>query len=83
MDTRDLAQTLKKAEAQVEQAQKAVDEARPIVEQMRSQTVLAAQEMERANSCSRTAGSTKELFDQRQQQLDAARALQLAAEHRG
>jgi HlyD family secretion protein len=48
MDTRDLAQTLQKGQAQVQQAQKTVEEAQATEEQARSSTVLAQQQMERA-----------------------------------
>jgi HlyD family secretion protein len=48
MDTRDLEASLKKSEAQVEQAQKAVNEANANVDQTHSQVIFAGQEMERA-----------------------------------
>jgi HlyD family secretion protein len=82
MDTRDLAQTLQKGEAQVEQARKSVDEANSTAEQARSSSLLAAQEMERAQKLLANGWTTKEVFDQRKQQLDSARALQDAADHR-
>ena len=82
MDTRDLAQTLQKGEAQVEQARKSVDEANSTAEQARSSTLLAEQEMERAQKLLANGWTTKEVFDQRKQQLDSARALQDAADHR-
>jgi len=82
MDTRDMAQTLKKDEAQVEQAQKAVGEAEANVAQLRSQSVLAQQEMVRADKLIKDGWITREVHDQRQQQLDAAHFAQTAAEHR-
>ena len=82
MDTRDMAQSLQKNEAQVEQAKKAVEEAQALVAQLRSQSVLAEQEMQRAQKLIKNGWITKELLDQRQQQLDAARSAQVAAEHR-
>ncbi len=47
MDTRDLAAALKKAEAQVEQARKAVSEAAANIEQAHSQVTFAEQEIAR------------------------------------
>lgn len=79
MDTRDMAASLKKSEAQVEQAGKAIQEANANVDQMRTQVVLAEQEMERARSLLKNGFITKQLFDQRQQQLNGARAGELAA----
>jgi HlyD family secretion protein len=79
MDTRDLEQSLKKSEAQVEQAQKAIHEAEANVKQIQSQVVFAAQEMERAKELLKNGWITRELFDQRQQQLDGARAAELSA----
>lgn len=79
MDTRDLQQSLEKAEAQVQQAQKAVHEAQANVTQIQSQVVFAAQEMERARELLKNGWITHELFDQRQQQLDGARAAELSA----
>jgi len=82
MDTRDLVQSLHKGQAQVEQAQKAVDEASATAEQMRSATLLAEQQMDRADKLLANGWTTKESYDQRKQQLDSARAIQIAAEHR-
>jgi multidrug efflux pump subunit AcrA (membrane-fusion protein) len=50
MDTRDLAASLKKSEAQVEQAQKAINEARANLDQQHTQVLLAGQEMERTHA---------------------------------
>ena len=59
MDTRDLQESLKKAQAQVQQAQRAIEEANANLEQQRTQQTLAAQELER------TAGLAEErLCDQ-------------------
>jgi len=82
MDTRDLAQTLQKQQAQVEQAQKGVEEANSTAEQTRSSTVLAQQQMERAEKLLASGFATRETYDQRRQALDSARAFQNAAEHR-
>ena len=48
MDTRDLAASLKKSEAQVKQAQKAIEEANANVVQQTSQVLLAQQQFDRA-----------------------------------
>jgi HlyD family secretion protein len=82
MDTRDLGQTLQKQQAQAEQAQKGVEEAISTAEQTRSSTVLAQQQMDRAQKLYTSGWTTREVLDQRQQALDSARALQNAAEHR-
>jgi len=82
MDTRDLAASLKKSEAQVEQAQKAINEARANLDQQRTQVLLARQEMERTQTLVKQGWATKELFDQRKQTLDAANAAVTAAEAR-
>jgi len=82
MDTRDLAASLKKSEAQVEQAQKAINEARANLDQQRTQVLLADQEMERTRTLVSKGWATKELFDQRQQTLNGANAGLIAAEAR-
>ena len=79
MDTRDMAASLKKSEAQVEQARKAISEAGANVDQMHTEVVLADQEIERARSLLKNGWITKELFDQRQQKANSARAGELAA----
>ena len=50
MDTRDLAASLKKSEAQVSQARRAVDEANANVAQQKTQVLLAQQEFDRATA---------------------------------
>jgi HlyD family secretion protein len=79
MDTQDLAASLKKAQAQVKQASRAVEEAEANVRQQQSQTLLAQQEYERAAYLVQKGFQTKEVMDQRQQQLDGARAALNAA----
>ena len=74
MDTQDLAASLKKAQAQVKQASRAVEEAEANVKQQQSQTLLAQQEYDRAAYLVQKGFQTKEVIDQRQQQLDGARA---------
>jgi HlyD family secretion protein len=72
MDTRDLQQSLSKAESQGAQAQHAIDEARANLAQMQTQKTLAEQEMERTRGLLKNGWTTKETADQRQQALDAA-----------
>jgi HlyD family secretion protein len=79
MDTRDLEAGLKKAEAQVEQANKSIVEAKANVDQLHAQAVLAEQEMVRARELLKNGWITKELFDQRIQQRDGAHANEAAA----
>jgi HlyD family secretion protein len=82
MDTRDLEASLKKSEELVEQAQKAVNEADANADQTHSQVIFAEQEIERARVLVDRGITTRETFDQRRQQLDSARALELAARAR-
>ncbi len=82
MDTQDLAASLKKAEAQVLQAQKAIEEANANVAQQTSQVHLAQQEMDRAAYLVKQGAQTQEVVDQRRQQLDAANAALKAAQAR-
>lgn len=78
MDTRDLAESLKKAQAKVAQWERSVGEAKANLEQIRSQVLLAGQEMERTRQLLQNGWTTKELFDHRLQQLNAARAAEAA-----
>ncbi len=82
MDTRDLQASLKRSQAQVEQAIRAVDEANANLTQMQSQVVLAQQEFDRAAYLVQKGFQTKEILDQRQQQLNGATALANAAQAR-
>lgn len=82
MDTRDLEASLKKAEAQAEQAKKVINEANALLNQQHSQLVLAQQQMDRASSLLKSGWVTKEIFDQRQQALNAAQAGEIAAQAR-
>jgi HlyD family secretion protein len=88
MDVRDLEASLKRAEAQLMQAQKAVDEARAMQEQQRSQLLLARQQLDRTTYLVERGNATRELLDQRKQLfdgavagLDAASARVAQAEH--
>lgn len=74
MDTRDLEASLKRAEALLLQAQRAVDEARATREQWQTQVALAQQQMDRTSYLFERGNSTQELLDQRRQQLNGATA---------
>jgi len=74
MDTRDLQASLKRSQAQAEQAQHAVDEANANLAQQQSQVILAQQEFDRATYLVQKGFQTKEILDERQQQLDGANA---------
>jgi HlyD family secretion protein len=82
MDTRDLAASLKKSQAQVSQARRAVDEANANVVQQKTQVLLAQQEFDRATALLKKGYQTQEVVDQRQQQLDGAVAALDAANAR-
>jgi HlyD family secretion protein len=82
MDTQDIAASLKKSEAQVQQAQKAIEEATANVAQQTSLKLLAQQEFDRASDLVKKGAQTKEVLDQRQQQLDGANAALKAAQAR-
>jgi HlyD family secretion protein len=82
MDTRDLQESLKKSQAQVEQAQHAIEEANANLSQQRTQQTLAAQELDRTQSLVQNGWATKELLDQRRQALEGANAGLAAAEAR-
>jgi HlyD family secretion protein len=79
MDTRDLEASLKKAQATVSEAQQTLDEARAELDQQQTQVKLAKQELDRAKALVPKGYATVELLDQRQQQMNAAVAAQLAA----
>ena len=82
MDTRDLAASLKKSEAQVQQARKAIEEANANVAQHTSLVLLAQQQYDRATYLVERGAQTKEVLDQRQQVLDGANAALKAAQAR-
>ena len=82
MDTRDLQASLKKADAQVSQAQKFVEEANSNVGQLLTQLKLAQQETERTQELLKKGFATNELSDQRLQQLNGAKAALLAGQAR-
>lgn len=74
MDTRDIEQSLSKSEAQGREAQHAIEQAEAVLTQQKAQQTLAAQEIERTRELVKNGWATRELLDQRQQQLDAANA---------
>jgi HlyD family secretion protein len=82
MDTRDLVASLKKSQAAVKQAQRAIDEANANVVQQTSMALLAQQELDRATTLFQQGYQTKEMLDQRQQAFDAATAALKAAQFR-
>lgn len=82
MDTRDLEATLKAAEAQVQQAQRILDEARANVTQQTTQATLAQKEIDRTTALVKRGYATHELLDQRRQALDGANAALTAAQER-
>ncbi len=82
MDTRDMAASLKKSQAAVSQARKAIDEANANVVQQKSMVLLAQQEFDRASALLQKGAQTKEVVDQRQQTLDATNAALKAAQDR-
>lgn len=62
--------------------QKAIIEAEAVREQIRSQVQLAEQQMDRTRTLFRTGWTTREIFDQRTQQLNTAYAAERAANAR-
>lgn len=80
MDTRDLQQSLQKAEAQRKLAQRTIEEVKANLEQLKTQQTFAAQELERAQTLVKQGWTTKETFDQRKQALDGANAALVAGE---
>lgn len=82
MDTRDLEATLRRAEEQALQAQKAIDESRAMQEQLRSAVTLARQQFDRTAALFQRGNAAQELLDQRRQQLNGATALLNAANAR-
>ena len=82
MDTKDLQESLSKAEAQGRQAERAIEEAQANLAQQQTQKTLAQQEFERTQTLLTNGWTTKELMDQRRQQLDGANAALTAAQAR-
>ena len=82
MDTRDLQASLKKSEALVSQAQRALDEAKANLLQQQTQVKLAQQELDRTSSLVPKGFATVESLDQRRQQMNGAAAAEIAATHK-
>jgi HlyD family secretion protein len=82
MDTQDLAASLKKSQALVDQAQRALDEAKANLAQQQTQVTLAKQELDRTQVLVPKGFATVEQLDQRRQQMAAAIAMQDAAVQR-
>jgi len=82
MDTRDLTASLKKSKALVNQAQRALEEAKANLVQQQTQVKLAQQEFDRTSALVPKGFATVELLDQRRQQTNAAVAAQTAATHK-
>lgn len=82
MDTRDLGAQLATAEAQTRQLQQALNEARANVAQQEAQLRFARQELERTQFLMPKGFASRELLDQRQQQVDSAAAALNAANAR-
>ncbi len=74
MDVKELEATLKRGEAQAEQAAKAIEEGRALLEQLRTELELAKQQWDRTNALAQSGNATRELLDQRRQQLQGATA---------
>jgi HlyD family secretion protein len=79
MDTRDLEASLRKAQAQVEGAQAALAQAQAQVEERKSEFGLAQVEFGRYRVLLQKGNTTRQQFDQHQQQLAAASAAVTAA----
>lgn len=79
MDTQDLEATLRNREAIVRQNQRSLEAARANVEQQKAQLLFAKQELARMQFLTPKGYASKELLDQRQQQVDAATAALKAA----
>lgn len=82
MDTSDIAASLKKSQALVEAARRALDEAKANLVQQQTQVLFAEQELGRTSALVTKGFATIEQFDQRRQQMAAARAAQDAAAQR-
>jgi HlyD family secretion protein len=82
MDTRDLLASLKKSEALVSQAQRALDEANANLVQQQTLVTLAQQELYRTSALVPKGYATLELLDQQTQRRNAAIAAENAATHR-
>jgi HlyD family secretion protein len=82
MDTQDLAAEMKRSEAQVQEAQRSLDEAHANVDLQKTQLTLAQQEFDRTSALVKNGYATYELLDQRRQALNGAIAALKAANDR-
>ena len=82
MDTHDIAASLKKSEALVDQAKRALDEAKANLAQQQTQVTFAKQELDRTGALVAKGFATYEQLDQRRQQMASATAGQVAATER-
>jgi HlyD family secretion protein len=82
METRDLEASLKKDQALVSQAEKALDEARANLVQQQTQVKFAQQELDRTSALVPKGVATVETLDQQTQQRNAAVATENAATQR-
>jgi HlyD family secretion protein len=82
MDTRDVEASLKKSQAQVEEAKRSLDEAHANVAQQQTEVVFAQQEFDRTKALVARGFATYELLDQRQQTLNGANDALSAANDR-
>ncbi len=82
MDTRDLEASLSRAEAEVRQAQRVLDETRANLAERQTQAKLEKQELDRVLFLAPKGYATQELLDMRQQQMNAASAALNAADAR-
>jgi len=82
MDTSDLEASLSKAKAQVQLAQRALDEANANLKQQQTEVTFAKQEFARARVLVPKGYATMEMLDTRQRQVDSATAAVAAAEAR-
>ena len=82
MDTRDLEASLKKSQALVSQAERALEEARANLAVQQTQVTLAHQELDRTSALVPKGFATIETLDQRRQQMNGAVAAENAATQR-
>lgn len=72
MDTRDMQASLHKAEAQMQEAQRSLDEARANVAQQKTEVTFNQQELDRTTALVKRGFATYELLDQRRQALNGS-----------
>jgi len=82
MDVQNFDAQLKKAKATVDQTERMLAETRANVDQQKAQVLFSRQELARARELTRKEFMTKEMLDQRVQQMNAATAVLAASEAR-